>query len=177
MKNASKRRLAASLLAALALAPAWAADAAGKVLIVVSSEGRDQGKTRPGFEMDEFALMDMRLHAEPGTESDLRGLVDAVRGEVAVVKPPAFNRFLNGFSHIFAGGYAAGYYSYKWAELLSADAWSAFEEEGVFNAATGKRFLTEVLEQGGARDAIDNFKAFRGREPQIDALLRHQGMA
>jgi oligopeptidase A len=124
----------------------------------------------------EFALFDMRLHGEPGAEADVQQVLDAVRAEVAVLIPPAFNRFQHSFSHIFAGGYAAGYYSYKWAELLSADAWSAFEEEGVFNAATGKRFLTEVLEQGGARDAIDNFKAFRGREPQIDALLRHQGM-
>jgi oligopeptidase A len=125
----------------------------------------------------EFALFDMRLHGEPGSEADVQKVLDEVRAEVAVLIPPAFNRFQHSFSHIFAGGYAAGYYSYKWAELLSADAWSAFEEEGVFNAATGKRFLTEVLEQGGARDALDNFKAFRGREPRIDALLRHQGMA
>ena len=124
----------------------------------------------------EFSLFDMRLHATPGAEADVQKVIDEVRAEVAVLIPPAFNRFQHCFSHIFAGGYAAGYYSYKWAELLSADAWSAFEEEGVFNPATGKRFLTEVLEQGGARDAIDNFKAFRGREPKIDALLRHQGM-
>ena len=125
----------------------------------------------------EFALFDMRLHGEPGSEADVQKLLDEVRAEVAVLIPPAFNRFQHSFSHVFAGGYAAGYYSYKWAELLSADAWSAFEEEGVFNAATGRRFLHEVLEQGGARDAIDNFKAFRGREPRIDALLRHQGMS
>jgi len=125
----------------------------------------------------EFALFDMRLHAERGAETDVQKVIDEVRAEVAVLIPPAFNRFQHSFSHIFAGGYAAGYYSYKWAELLSADAWSAFEEEGVFNPATGRRFLNEVLEQGGARDAIDNFKAFRGREPKIDALLRHQGMA
>ncbi|MGM9485649.1 M3 family metallopeptidase [Roseateles sp. NT4] len=125
----------------------------------------------------EFALFDMRLHGEPGAEGNVQKVLDEVRAEVAVLIPPAFNRFQHSFSHIFAGGYAAGYYSYKWAELLSADAWSAFEEEGVFNAATGKRFLTEVLERGGARDAIDNFKAFRGREPKIDALLRHQGMS
>ncbi|HEV6966720.1 M3 family metallopeptidase [Roseateles sp.] len=124
----------------------------------------------------EFALFDMRLHGEPGTEAEVQRLLDDVRAEVAVLIPPAFNRFQHSFSHIFAGGYAAGYYSYKWAELLSADAWSAFEEEGVFNPETGRRFLREVLEQGGARDAIDNFKAFRGREPTIDALLRHQGM-
>lgn len=125
----------------------------------------------------EFALFDMRLHGEPGSQADVQKLLDEVRAEVAVLIPPSFNRFQHSFSHIFAGGYAAGYYSYKWAELLSADAWSAFEEEGVFNAATGRRFLNEVLEQGGARDAIDNFKAFRGREPTIDALLRHQGMS
>ncbi|MDR7295900.1 oligopeptidase A [Pelomonas aquatica] len=125
----------------------------------------------------EFALFDMRLHGEPGSEADVQKVLDEVRAEVAVLIPPAFNRFQHSFSHVFAGGYAAGYYSYKWAELLSADAWSAFEEEGVFNAATGRRFLTEVLEQGGARDAIDNFRAFRGREPRIDALLRHQGMS
>ena len=124
----------------------------------------------------EFSLFDMRLHAEPGAEADVQKLLNEVRAEVAVLIPPSFNRFQHSFSHIFAGGYAAGYYSYKWAELLSADAWSAFEEEGVFNPATGRRFLQEVLEQGGARDAIDNFKAFRGREPRIDALLRHQGM-
>jgi len=124
----------------------------------------------------EFSLFDMRLHATPGAESHVQQLIDDVRAEVAVLVPPSFNRFQHSFSHIFAGGYAAGYYSYKWAELLSADAWSAFEEEGVFNPVTGKRFLNEVLEQGGARDAIDNFKAFRGREPTIDALLRHQGM-
>jgi len=125
----------------------------------------------------EFSLFDMRLHGEPGSEADVQKLLDEVRAEIAVLIPPAFNRFQHSFTHIFAGGYAAGYYSYKWAELLSADAWSAFEEEGVFNAATGRRFLHEVLEQGGARDAIDNFKAFRGREPKIDALLRHQGMS
>jgi oligopeptidase A len=90
---------------------------------------------------------------------------------------PAFNRFQTSFSHIFAGGYSAGYYSYKWAEVLSADAWSAFEEEGVLNPATGRRYRENILEAGGARNAIDNFKAFRGREPSIDALLRHQGMA
>jgi len=125
----------------------------------------------------EFALFDMRLHAEPGTEANVQAVVDEVRGEVSVLIPPGFNRMQHSFSHIFAGGYAAGYYSYKWAEVLSADAWSAFEEEGVFNPATGARYLHNILEMGGSRDAIDNFKAFRGREPSIDALLRHQGMA
>lgn len=125
----------------------------------------------------EFALFDMRLHAEPGSETRIQALLDEVRAEVSVNTPPAFNRFQHSFSHIFAGGYAAGYYSYKWAEVLSADCWSAFEEEGVFNPGTGRRYLEEILSMGSVRDAMDNFKAFRGREPQIDALLRHQGMA
>jgi oligopeptidase A len=124
----------------------------------------------------------MRLHAEPGSETDILGLVNAVRAEVAVVPTPAFNRFLHSFSHIFAGGYAAGYYSYKWAEVLSADAWSAFEESAqghgsVLDAATGRRYREAVLEVGGSRSAMESFKAFRGREPRIDALLRHQGLA
>jgi oligopeptidase A len=93
------------------------------------------------------------------------------------VKPPAFNRFANGFSHIFAGGYAAGYYSYKWAEVLSSDAFAAFEEKGIFDKETGKRFMQSVLEQGGSQDAMELFVAFRGRPPQMDALLRHNGMA
>ncbi|MGS0754729.1 M3 family metallopeptidase [Roseateles sp. GG27B] len=125
----------------------------------------------------EFSLFDMRLHAEPGAESSVQAVLDEVRAEVAVSKTAPFNRSQHSFSHIFAGGYSAGYYSYKWAELLSADAWSAFEVEGVFNAATGQRYLQNILEVGGSRDAMDNFKAFRGREPTIDALLRHQGMA
>ena len=112
--------------------------------------------------------------------ADLAGrvqtLLDEVRREVAVVIPPEFNRFQNSFSHIFAGGYAAGYYSYKWAEVLSADCYAAFEEEGVFNPDTGRRFLDEILSMGGSRPAIDSFRAFRGREPRIDALLRHNGM-
>ena len=128
----------------------------------------------------EFALFDMRLHAEPGAEADIQGLLDAVRREVAVLIPPAFNRFQHSFSHIFAGGYSAGYYSYKWAEVLSADAWSAFEETAqdgnVLNVDTGRRYRQAVLEAGGSRPAMDSFKAFRGREPRIDALLRHQGM-
>ena len=129
----------------------------------------------------EFALFDMRLHAEFG-EGDgpnarsVQRLLDEVRREVAVLLPPEFNRFQNSFSHIFAGGYAAGYYSYKWAEVLSADCYAAFEEEGVFNAATGRRFLAEILSVGGSRPAIESFRAFRGREPKIDALLRHNGM-
>jgi oligopeptidase A len=100
-----------------------------------------------------------------------------VRREVSVMPPPAFNRFQHSFSHIFAGGYAAGYYSYKWAEVLSADAYAAFEEEGVFNPAVGRRYREAILEAGGSRPAMESFRAFRGREPRIDALLRHQGMA
>ena len=130
----------------------------------------------------EFSLFDMRLHAEPGAQADIQKLIDGVRQEVAVNTPPAFNRFQHSFSHIFAGGYAAGYYSYKWAEVLSADAYAAFEEaaepgQGVLNAEVGKRYRQAILEAGGSRSAMENFKAFRGREPHIDALLRHQGMA
>jgi oligopeptidase A len=119
----------------------------------------------------------MRLHAEPGQETRVQTVLDDVRHEVAVLHPPAFNRFQNSFSHIFAGGYAAGYYSYKWAEVLSADAWSAFEEAGVFDEDTGLRLRREILEVGGSRPALESFRAFRGREPSIDALLRHQGLA
>jgi oligopeptidase A len=130
----------------------------------------------------EFSLFDMRLHAEPGREADVQSVIDEVRREVAVNIPPAFNRFQHSFSHIFAGGYAAGYYSYKWAEVLSADAYAAFEEAsdgsaGVLNADVGRRYREAILEAGGSRSAMENFKAFRGREPQIDALLRHQGMS
>ena len=125
----------------------------------------------------EFSLFDMLLHAQPGAEADVQGLLDAVRAEVSVNPPPAFNRFQHSFSHIFAGGYAAGYYSYKWAEVLSADAYGAFEESGVLNPETGRRYREAILEAGGSRPAIESFKAFRGREPSIDALLRHQGMA
>jgi oligopeptidase A len=130
----------------------------------------------------EFALCDMRLHGEADAASRIQAIADEVRTEVAVVRPPAFNRYLHSFSHIFAGGYSAGYYSYKWAEVLSADAWSAFEEAGagsagsVLDVATGRRYRQNVLEAGGSRSAMDNFKAFRGREPRIDALLRHQGL-
>jgi oligopeptidase A len=129
----------------------------------------------------EFSLFDMRLHAEPGSEKRINAVLAEVRDEVGVLRPPEFNRFQHTFSHIFSGGYAAGYYSYKWAEVLSADAWSAFEEtadqDGILSTATGRRYLQTVLEVGGSRPAMDSFKAFRGREPRIDALLRHQGMA
>ena len=125
----------------------------------------------------EFALFDMLLHTAFRPESDDVGaLLNAVRDEVAVVFPPAYNRFPQSFSHIFAGGYAAGYYSYKWAEVLSCDCFSAFEEEGILNPATGRRFLTEILERGSSRDAMNNFIAFRGRKPELDALLRLTGI-
>ena len=99
-----------------------------------------------------------------------------MRDQVAVIRPPEWNRFAHGFSHIFAGGYAAGYYSYKWAEVLSADAFSLFEERGIFDRATGEAFLHNILEQGGSRDAMELFVAFRGREPSIEPLLRHSGI-
>ena len=125
----------------------------------------------------EFALFDMILHTtfDPAHET-VQEVLEAVRREVAVAFPPAWNRFAQSFSHIFAGGYAAGYYSYKWAEVLSCDAFGAFEEAGVLDPATGKRFLTEILERGSSRDAMENFVAFRGRKPTIDALLRLTGI-
>ena len=125
----------------------------------------------------EFSIFDMRIHTEADAPARLQALLDEVRSEVSVNTPPAFNRFQHTFSHIFAGGYSAGYYSYKWAEVLSADAFEAFEEQGVFNPEVGQRFRREILEAGGSRPAMDSFKAFRGREPRLDALLRHQGMA
>ncbi|MGY6567103.1 MAG: oligopeptidase A [Halomonadaceae bacterium] len=126
----------------------------------------------------EFSLFDLRLHHEltAPTAAEVQALLDEVRNAVSVVPKADFNRFQNGFSHIFAGGYAAGYYSYKWAEVLSADAWSAFEEAGIFDAETGQRFRSEILEQGGARDAAALFRAFRGREPSVEPLLRHSGI-
>ena len=126
----------------------------------------------------EFALFDFRLHREydPALGGRVQTILDEVREQVAAVIPPRFNRFQHSFSHIFAGGYAAGYYSYKWAEVLSSDAFSRFEEEGVFNPETGRSFLQNVLEKGGSRKAMDSFVAFRGRPPQIDALLRHNGI-
>jgi len=130
----------------------------------------------------EFALFDMRLHSEfdPAGSTSVQALLDEVRREVAVMVPPAWNRFPNSFSHIFAGGYAAGYYSYKWAEVLSADAYSLFEEmrssKGALNPEAGAKFRDEVLAVGGTRPAADSFRAFRGRDPSVDALLRHSGM-
>jgi oligopeptidase A len=126
----------------------------------------------------EFALFDLRLHSDfdpEGAKTPL-ALLDEVRRQVAVIIPPSYNRFPNNFSHFFAGGYAAGYYSYKWAEVLSADAYSLFEEQGVLDPETGRRFWSEILGVGGSRPALDSFVAFRGREPKIDALLRHSGM-
>ena len=126
----------------------------------------------------EFSQFDLRLHAEhdaPSAEA-IQALLDDVRMRVSVVPQAAFNRFQNGFGHIFAGGYAAGYYSYKWAEVLSADAWSAFEDAGVFDAETGHRFRAEILEPGGSRDAAELFAAFRGRAPSVKPLLRHSGI-
>ena len=129
----------------------------------------------------EFALFDMLLHAEHDPSQDFMPLLQAVRDEVAVVQAPAFNRTAHTFSHIFAGGYAAGYYSYKWAEVLSADAYAAFEEtlhsDGSHDIDTGRRYRQAILEAGGSRTALESFKAFRGREPTLDALLRHQGMS
>lgn len=127
----------------------------------------------------EFALFDFRLHQEfdPANPAQIPALLSEVRSQVAVMTPPAFNRFQHSFSHIFAGGYAAGYYSYKWAEVLSADAFSRFEEEGIFNPATGQSFLQNILEKGGSKEPMELFRAFRGREPKVDALLRHSGIA
>jgi oligopeptidase A len=127
----------------------------------------------------EFALFDLHLHYDydPDGAKNALQLLDEVRSRVAVLKPPAYNRFPHSFSHVFAGGYAAGYYSYKWAEVLSADAYSLFEENGVLDPETGRRFWDEILGVGGSRPAIESFVAFRGREPTIDALLRHSGMS
>lgn len=124
----------------------------------------------------EFSLFDFKLHKEYRENIDAQSVLNEVRKQVAVVIPPSFNRFQNSFSHIFAGGYAAGYYSYKWAEVLSADAFSRFEEEGVFNRETGESFLHEILEKGGSAEPMELFVNFRGREPEIDALLRHSGI-
>jgi oligopeptidase A len=127
----------------------------------------------------EFASFDFRMHRDydPARGARIHSTLNRVREEIAVMQPPAFNRFENSFTHIFGGGYAAGYYSYKWAEVLSADAFSAFEETGIFNRDTGNKFLNSVLEQGGSREPMELFIEFRGREPTIDALLRHSGLA
>ena len=132
----------------------------------------------------EFSLADMHLHYDydPNGRKTVQDVLDAIRHKYAVVIPPEFNRFLQSFSHIFAGGYAAGYYSYKWAEVLSADVYSAFEESladgnDLISPAMGAKLLEEILSVGGSRPAIESFVAFRGRQPSIDALLRHNGLA
>jgi oligopeptidase A len=125
----------------------------------------------------EFAVFDMHLHSDFDPASGTaQQLLQEVRKRIAVLPQPAYNRFPNSFSHIFGGGYAAGYYSYKWAEVLSADAYSLFEERGVLDSETGKRFRDEILAVGGSRPAAESFRAFRGREPSVEALLRHNGM-
>lgn len=126
----------------------------------------------------EFSMFDFRLHSEfqPGSPVNPLDMYRKVREQIAVTETPEFNRFPNSFSHIFAGGYAAGYYSYKWAEVLAADAFSLFEERGIFDEAAGKAFLENILERGGSREPMELFKAFRGREPEVDALLRQSGI-
>jgi len=127
----------------------------------------------------EFALFDFRLHAEyvPGSRGSAPKTLAEVRDEVALIDVPDYNRFPHGFSHIFAGGYGAGYYSYKWAEVLAADAFSAFADAGVFDSETAHRFRNEILEVGGSRDIMQAYIAFRGRKPQIDALLEQSGIS
>jgi oligopeptidase A len=129
----------------------------------------------------EFSLFDMLLHTHHAPARDIMHLLAEVREEIAVLQPPQWSRTAHTFSHIFAGGYAAGYYSYKWAEVLSADVYAAFEEtagpDGTLNPQTGSKYRQAILEAGGSRPAMESFKTFRGREPELDALLRHQGMA
>ena len=127
----------------------------------------------------EFALFDFRLHAEyqPGRGGRVSDILAEVRREVAVIRFPEFNRFAHGFTHIFSGSYAAGYYSYKWAEVLAADAFAAFEDTGVFDAAVALRFLDSILSRGGSRDVMEAFIEFRGRRPDVAPLLRQDGIA
>ena len=127
----------------------------------------------------ELSLFDFHIHRDydPAQGGRVYPILDAIRKQTAVFIPPAFNRFAHSFSHIFAGGYGAGYYSYKWAEVLSSDAFSLFEENGELDSQTGQAFLEKILERGGSRDAMELFIDFRGREPTIDALLRHSGIA
>jgi oligopeptidase A len=143
---------------------------------------RDARNFQSGLQMIrqlEFSIFDLRLHSdfENKGKQSIQDVLDKVRHDVAVVQPPSFNRFQHSFSHIFAGGYAAGYYSYKWAEVLSADAFGRFEEQGLFDRDSGRAFLTEILEKGGVQDPLAMFVAFRGREPSVDTLLRHLGLA
>ncbi|MEE9319115.1 MAG: M3 family metallopeptidase [Granulosicoccus sp.] len=127
----------------------------------------------------EFSLFDMQIHLESTADNaaDIQATLDTVRSQVAAVPTPEFNRFQNGFSHIFAGGYAAGYFSYKWAEVLSSDAFARFEQDGIFDMAAGRDFLVAILEKGGSRDAMQSYIAFKGKKPTVDALLRHTGLA
>ena len=127
----------------------------------------------------EFGLFDFKLHTDfdPTMENIVQEHIEAARAEVAVIRPPEEYAFQHAFSHIFGGAYAAGYYSYKWAEVLSADAFSKFLEDGIFNRQTGEKFLASVLEKGGSEDAMDLFIEFRGREPEIGALLRQEGIS
>ena len=126
----------------------------------------------------EFSLFDLRLHAEyePDSGSEMLPLMETIRSQIGIIEQPEFNRFPNSFSHIFGGGYAAGYYSYKWAEVLAADAWSAFEDQGIFSAELARKFRQEILEIGGTEKIADAFKAFRGRAPEIQPLLRQAGI-
>ena len=131
----------------------------------------------------EFSLFDMLLHTSHDPSGDIMALLNEVRREIAVIKSPSYSRTAHTFSHIFSGGYAAGYYSYKWAEVLSADAYEAFEEaahhsqsDSTVSVETGRKYRSAILETGGSRPAMESFKAFRGRGPSIDALMRHQGM-
>jgi oligopeptidase A len=125
----------------------------------------------------EFSLFDIKLHSEFDARNDnFMNLLERVRDDIAVIRPPKWNRFPHSFSHIFAGGYAAGYYSYKWAEVLSADAYSKFEEIGVLSKEAGDQFRKEILSKGGSRPALESFIAFRGREPSINPLLKHHGL-
>jgi oligopeptidase A len=125
----------------------------------------------------EYGLFDMLLHLEPPAARRSIELPRELAAELSPVAPPPFVRYPHSFTHLFSGAYAAGYYSYAWAEVLSSDAYAAFEEAGIFDATTGERFRRDVLEVGGSRPALENFVAFRGREPRIDALLRHRGLA
>lgn len=125
----------------------------------------------------ELGLFDMRLHAEPARAKEAQAVLDEVRAEVSVLDIPKFNRFQNAFSHVFAGGYSAGYYSYLWAEVLASDAWEAFEQAGVTDLAVGRRYLDGILARGGSRPMTESFESFRGRQPTIDALLRQRGLA
>ena len=124
----------------------------------------------------EFSLFDLRIHKGPHNAREVQAILDEVRQKTALIAPPSYNKFQNGFSHIFSGGYAAGYYSYKWAEVLSADAFYAFVEKGIFERGTARRFAEEVLSAGGSRGAMENFKAFMGREPDSQALLKLSGI-